>query len=188
MVSNKTIKYFKKIEKQIPQGYFLHISTKKINYKDPNFKKLKIKQIDNLKPSGLWLSGGISESDSWINWVVIQEQMDWYEPPSKFYYYSVNIDFKSPKILILNTKDKLLDFHKKYKSSNNLYEIKWSKLDKEGYYGIYFKYFQDLVDKINTFADENKTIREMIWYVSLDCACICVWNNKLILDIKEITI
>ena len=185
---NKTINFHKKLEKKIPKNYYLHISHRKINYKDIHFKKIKIKQIDSLKPNGLWLSGTISESDSWINWVIKQEKMNWYDKFDKFYYYAVNVDIKSPKLLILDTQTKLIEFHQKYMSLKNKYSIYWSKLYKEGYYGVYFKLLKDLVKRINTFTDNNNTIRKMIWYNSLDCTCFCIWNNKLILDIMEINI
>lgn len=182
----KSIQFFKNLEKKIPKGYYLHISNKKIDYKNPNFFNLKIKQIYHMKPIGLWLSGGISEKYSWINWVLVQEEMDWYEPPSKFFYYAVKVDMKSPKLLMLDTQDKIIQFHKDYKVGHEKYEMKWSKLEQEGYYGVYIKLFKDLIDRINTFTDEDETVRKLIWYVSLDCTCLCIWNNKLILDITEL--
>lgn len=114
--------------------------------------------------------------------------MNWYDKFDKFYYYAVNVDIKSPKLLKLDTETKLIEFHQKYKSLKNHYSINWYKLYKEGYYGVYFKLFKDLVKRIDTFSDNNNTIREMIWYNSLDCTCLCIWNNKLILDIMEINI
>ena len=122
--------------------------------------------------------------------------MNWYNEPTKFNYYAVKLDELSPKLLILNTKQKILNFHKKYIT---LYEEKynmpnWKKIQTDGYYGIYFKIFEDLLKDIHnsynkqTKMTNKKLKRQMTWYLTLDCSCFCIWNNKLILDIKEIKV
>ena len=170
------LSFFTKLENKTPPKYLIHISKNKINYKNPSLFRQYIKQTVYMKPNGLWLSGNISDEKSWIHWVVSN---DWYKNPSKLFYYAVKLK-KSTKLLNLNTREKIMSFHKKYYLGNG--NINYPLLFSEGFQGIKFVYLKKLIDDIK----KNNKINDFMWYFSLDCSCICIFNNELIEDIMEL--
>ena len=165
-------KFYMDLNKLIPDEYFLHISGSEIKLTKSQIKKMNIKQSIFLKPIGMWLSGRYNMNEqSWIDWA-IHNMQNVVNPISKFYAVKVNYDH----IYVVDSVKKLYKFNSIYFDSTKKY-IDWAKLKRNGYYGVQFKpYFKKELMKS---ANSSK----YLWYYSLDCASICIWNGKAILDL-----
>lgn len=128
-----------------------HFNTRNWEF-NPN---LKYKENNLSKPNGLWLS----VNNAWRKWCKNEDfKVDFY---SVKYQFEVDIS----NFLILDTREKIIEFDKKYKIDEN--SLNW-QLVKENFDGIlfspYFNYFND----------------EETWYNNIDVASACVWNLSVI--------
>ena len=148
-----------------PKMHF-HLSSTKINEIKDSEQKDAI-----FKPKGLWYSIG----NKWIEWNEIEQvrQICCYlyviEPTE---YTTLNKPDKN-KVLLINTIPKVIQFSKKYKKQNNYDHvlINWKKVAKD-FGGIEFNPFFHFIN--------NKKLKYVLWYTTLDIPSGCIWNKNLI--------
>jgi len=134
-----------------------------INTKDSklNFRNMKQdNSFDSYKPIGLWYALG----NEWLDWVEAS-MPHWRE--KHIYKIEVNLS----KMLVLDTKKKVIDFPKEFASVHSKYSvtIDWEKVS-TSYSGIEFiPYFYDLRLK------PGKT-----WYNQIDVPSGCIWKKDAI--------
>ena len=112
----------------------------------------------HVKAYGLWLS----VNDAWKQWA---ESSNF--PVGKIKY---KVEIEEEKVLILDTKEKVAEFNKKY-SENGW--IDWIRVSNE-FSGIVFNpYFYKL-----RFV--------YLWYSGIDVPSACIWNLSNIKSIEEV--
>ncbi len=115
------------------------------------------------KPVGLWYAMG----SSWIEWCLGEN----FNGIGK-YVYEIQLDDRS-NILFLDTKDKVLDFSKKYKKTEYPYNqfgsvmIDWNRVKNE-YDGI----------EINPYFYSLRLSFNLIWYYGWDIPSGCIWKAR----------
>jgi hypothetical protein len=132
------------------------------------------KQKSGFKPNGLWYS----YYSSWYKWILENEL---YVRLYK-YIHHIGIANKSltniyeqdyNKILVIKNTTDFDIFHNKYKIKMKTYDcINWKKVSID-YGGIEFVPY--LLER-----------RKIDWYYTFDIAGGCIWNNKIIKEIKLI--
>ena len=139
-------------------------------------KNIKIEnnytQTSGFKPNGIWYS----YYSSWYKWIVQEELYN------RLYKYIHHIKINNNSLTTINKKDynkivvintiKDFDiFYKKYKIKIDKYNcINWILVSKD-YGGI----------EITPYLLER---RKIDWYNTFDVASGCIWNNKIIKEIK----
>ena len=172
-------RFYLNLDKKIPLKYNLYIERHKNNKLTlKKIQRLKIKQILDYKPTGLWSSEPYSNKQSWIYWCITEKMLSFIEPKNSLFYV-IKINFT--KILTIDTIDKLKKFHKKYNEKFKECKyvgIRWDKVAKK-YNGINFNpYF--------IFDYTKPKNKKYLWYSMLDCQCQCVWNGKSVNDFYRI--
>ena len=154
------------------KGLIRQIKTGKFHLSKNPIEKLKNKRNYNdwFKPHGFWYSCG----KQWINFYI-----DGFDDDLCCYLYKIKIEdlttdlnnIKNHKILVVNSKNRLDNFGKKYRiRSQKMWLINWSLVYKD-FDGIEFcPYF-------------NKANSKYIFYSSLDIASGCIWNIDKIKDL-----
>lgn len=152
-----------------------HVIMSKKPIKNINFDPKRYKGGDpKFKPVGLWYAMG----SEWVDWVS-HEVPDW----KGSYLYSLEIN--PEKMLILDTPQKVMAFHKKYARNDSYFghnfTVDWSQLKDEGYDGVQIankengKYIWDLRMELN-------------WYYTWDVGSGCIWNPDAIKSAKQISV
>ncbi len=139
-----------------------HYSNKTID-KIYNTDKSK-KVFNEYKPIGLWFS----KNDEWS---IFNEDTGLFAYNHK---YNLNLDFSN--ILVIDTFEKLKNFHNKYSylrwEGTNIEFIKWAELY-DIYDGIYFDNYYEIK---NSLMFDNK----YIWFYTIDVNSGCIFNAKCV--------
>jgi len=127
--------------------------------------------IEEFKPIGIWYD----IDNSWTEWCK-RNMPDW------TYKNHFELDIDESKILIIDTKEKLLDFDKQYSIplSNrigsiigNISVIDWTSVSNK-YSGI----------EISPYRYDCRF--GLFWYYGWDVASGCIWNFDCVKEIKKI--
>lgn len=116
-------------------------------------------QIDNFKPTGLWLSD--ESGHGWQKWCKTEN----YATDSL--KFEARYECDTSKWLVLNTPNKVVKFSKKYEKLIGSYytEIQWDEVKKD-FAGIL----------ITPYHWSLRLDRRVAWYYSWDVASACVWD------------
>lgn len=122
------------------------------------------------KPTGLWFS----YYSAWYNFIISNELYDWLHK----YIHSINIksgyltnihNKSKSKLLVIKNNNEFDIFHKRYKVKTNEDLIDWNIVSND-YGGI----------EISNLVTRNN----IDWYYTWDIPSGCIWNYKLIKNIK----
>ena len=140
-----------------------HTENDLINLKESNYN-----QAQTMKPKGLWYDVDLS----WLDWCK-SEMPDW------TYKNHFKLDIDESKILIIDTKEKLIEFDKEYSKkideTLSIHYIDW-ELVATKYSGI----------EISPYRYDCRM--SLFWYYSWDVESGCIWNFDCIKSVSKIEI
>lgn len=127
----------------------------------------------DLKPNGLWVS--VEGPDDWKHWCEAER----FHPENLTRAYEITLA-PDANILHLSSAAEIEAFHQKHRvklaaDASGAY-IDWHKVA-QNHQGII----------IAPYQWELRFCIELIWYYAWDCASGCIWNAKVIADVRPIS-
>lgn len=120
------------------------------------------------KPDGLWFA----VDDDWQRWC----ETDW---PDRWHNADrhVELDINLDRVLVLDTVDKVIDFHLHYFAGyGDRYRLPWADVTAD-YAGIIIAPYQWSL----------RLDHEVDWYYTWDCASGCIWDLSAIVAVRPYT-